>query len=84
VSDIGKGSLVMVVRWPHPHDPAGALGGVFEVGGLTDATYCEMCGDHWNEPCAIIKQGALPLAWLRKIDPPALPEDVEHKEEQPA
>ncbi len=84
---IQAGDLVMVVRWPHEH--GGVLGFTFTVAAIVPCCSCRACGEEFS-PAAKRddhsdgRGACLPVAWLKKIDPPAQPEAVEHEEAVPA
>lgn len=87
MSDIKPGDLVMVVRWPCCQRK---LGVIYKVAGfnisprLCQCAYCLEFGP--REPTAYDSEfcHSTPVSWLLKIDPPAIPEAIERKEELPA
>lgn len=80
MSDIKIGDLVTVVRWPHPHG-ANILGYIFTVTGFTNACRCPYCPEVFTERSAYKDPThALPLSWLRRIDPLSKPETIEREE----
>lgn len=91
---IKVGDLVMLVRG---HEcaikvaggiPFTVIGIVAPFGGGWTCPDCGMrnAGPNENGAAGFRKKsgGAIPLSWLIKIDPPAIPESVERKEEMPA
>ena len=67
---IQAGDVVQVVRWPHEHSD-GQLGHVFTVLAIVPMAHCGVCGIEIG-PCASREPFvALPLAWLKRLDPPA-------------
>jgi hypothetical protein len=86
VSDIKVGDLVMVVRWPHPcFGPYNKT--IFQVEEIGTSAFCWKCHCVIKEPVAIYTPncsggpGGVPLSWLKRIDPPAVPESVERDTE---
>lgn len=86
---ISVGDLVMVVRG-HECSVAKAGGIPWTVTGIVEPIgggyYCDICKRHsaWGEERAATgyKKGShAPLSWLIRIDPPAIPETVEQREE---
>lgn len=88
---IEVGDLVMIVRG-HKCCVAKAGGIPFRVTGFVEPRgggwYCEICNtnDAWNAETAVtgFRRANCPLSWLKKIDPPAIPESAPTKEELPA
>jgi hypothetical protein len=81
MSDIKAGDLVMVVRVTHEHAMS-AMGIPFVVSELSSGCICRECWAPLLEPTAMRSSGdAVPVSWLIKIDPPALPESTERKKE---
>lgn len=84
---IGVGDLVMVVRWPHEHIQHSVTGNtfpkVFTVVGMAPwASHCPNCQHKFPGPSAFYNEtNALPVAWLKRIDPDEKLEDVKREEE---
>lgn len=90
MSSIKVNDLVVVVRFPCCHRFVGVVMRVEEIKGAGDSYSCSHCNVRYFEGQNV--QGAFspsrargtgrffPLPWLKKIDPPALPESVtEHQ-----
>ena len=84
MSEIKVGDLVMVVRWPccGAHD-----GAVFRVATFwrpsEQGSYlmCRSCGRRMPESYAlgegsVERRAGAPIAWLKRLDPDALKDDV--------
>ena len=87
---ISVGDLVVIVKSCCDHK-LGLVGRVesFYRGNpyKGDVLRCDVCAKNVTPSdmlTALFGGGAWPLKWLKKIDPPALPQDVEHDEEIPA
>ena len=87
--EIKVNDLVIVVRWPHRHSLGWfdkAPGTPFIVTSVFDCCYCSQCGQSFDLGAATGAQingcaGAVPLAWLKKIEPDArLDAQPTHKE----
>jgi hypothetical protein len=80
MSDIGINDLVIVVRWPHEHGLE-QLGRIYPVVGFAPGMRCDECSEHFLFPSALLQGprriGSIPISWLKRIDPPAIPEYVE-------
>lgn len=85
---IAPGDLVAVVSWPC----CGVyLGRIFTVQSLDDGDWtlsCDRCKAFHSRPGVCVESNLengnlvwAPRSWLKKIDPPALPETVERTEE---
>jgi hypothetical protein len=81
---IKVGDIAIVVR--HPHCNGSALGMIVIVEGLhSGVSRCLKCGYTVSEPMAVIRNNwDVPTAWLKKIDPPALDETLDEREESTA
>ena len=85
MTDIRKGDLVMVVRWPHPesHFIRTRLGEVFEVTTIGPAR-CYVCGYDFPQCAYIGTEGifhiGIPLPWLKRIPPLSDLEGVNERE----
>ena len=81
---IRVGDLVMVVRWPHEH-AQDHLGRIYSVIGFSGHTTCHDCLYHFSMPSAMLTgpkgDGYIPIAWLKKINPPADERTTEHEKE---
>lgn len=85
MSDIKAGDLVMVVR-PQPCcGDASAIGEVFvvrDVAGADADVHCCECGEDLNDSIALMgDEIGHVFSVLIRIDPPALPEDMQQPEE---
>ena len=81
---IKAGDLVMVVSTPHPCavEYLHTVHTVLSVGAVL--WYCEDCHVEMVDEFAVTDSkdaSGFPVAWLRRIPPPALPESIEHHEE---
>jgi hypothetical protein len=88
VSEIRAGDDVIVVGHSGcSHiDYRGYVKRVLRLG--THRLMCDVCRDTFG-PVTFAEfedeyPAHLPLSWLKKIDPPAVPESIERREEQPA
>jgi phage FluMu protein Com len=79
---IKVGDLVMVVRWPHPCFGKGSRL-VFTVEGFYKNVICPRCKTIIREYCATYSIAswdggfrAIPISWLKRIDPLAEPERI--------
>ena len=88
MSEIKAGDLVMVVHvCCEPNSRA--LGAIFKVKKITiDDSRCPYCRDFFNNTRRAVAQEVwgdgykcAPVSWLKKIDPPAIPETEERDEE---
>jgi hypothetical protein len=80
---IQVGDIVMVVRWDGC--AAGPTRVIFEVTQIAtnDGFACHVNHrTHWNEKtCALGGGVAVPVRWLKRLDPDALKDDVPEHEE---
>lgn len=80
---IRAGDLVMVWRWPHKCPSVTyPVGKPFVVSDVRNTTsFCAKCGevDQWQPHGYTPEGSAIPLAWLKKIDPPKVNESVERE-----
>lgn len=89
---INVGDLVMVVRWPHAcTNPKMPIGKPFRVAMILKATdpICNLCrrrvpdGHTYARPEGW-KIAGIPLPWLKKLPPLALPDTVTERDEETA
>jgi hypothetical protein len=84
VSDIKAGDLVVVVRECCQTQNLGRIDTVMEIMPVDTGT-CTYCGlTNGHKRIAVMPEMSAPLAWLIKLDPPALHDSTKHSEEIPA